>query len=230
MDCLLLWLVPFHTFVSWIDRPGEQSGNALHKTQSVYIMSTCTSPQLHLRVGDISCTGSYPGRWPGWRRLLCLSSSVRVPSMHGKKRKRPKSAAQKCMNCNWRFDRWMPVWVTLRRARADFLGLNDKCDPEKLLTEAFAFLLSTMQYLHIHGNLAPLQQQRSPPYVLDGLHILVSYHLISLAQGARIPFDVSYCLSGLRRADAVLSAISGGGVLVSIISPRETTEESLQAF
>lgn len=42
----------------------------------------------------------------------------------------------------------MPVWVTLRRARADFLGLNDKCDPEKLLTEAFAFLLSTMQYLH----------------------------------------------------------------------------------
>ncbi|EXM10716.1 hypothetical protein FOIG_00689 [Fusarium odoratissimum NRRL 54006] len=82
----------------------------------------------------------------------------------------------------------MPVWVTLRRARADFLGLNDKCDPEKLLTEAFAFLLSTMQYLHIHGNLAPLQQQRSPPYVLDGLHI--------------IGFVSSY-LPGARRANTI---------------------------
>lgn len=102
----------------------------------------------------------------------------------------------------------MPVWVTLRRARADFLGLNDKCDLGKLLTEAYAFFII---YCPWQFGATAATKVPSPGYVLDGLHIWVRIIFISLAQGARIPFDVSYCLSGLRRADAVLSAISGGG-------------------
>ncbi|EWY94410.1 hypothetical protein FOYG_07160 [Fusarium oxysporum NRRL 32931] len=82
----------------------------------------------------------------------------------------------------------------------------------------------------IHGTLAPLQQQRSPPYVLDGLHILVSYHLISLAQGARIPFDVSYCVVGFATGRCGPFGDKWRGCSCIHHSPRGTTEESLQAF
>lgn len=104
----------------------------------------------------------------------------------------------------------MPVWVTLRRARTDSLGLNDKCGMEKLLTEAVS------RYLYsIHGDLAPLQQQRSPPYLCPWWLTcigFVSYYFPGARRANNLPFDVFYyCLSGLRRADAVLSAMSGGG-------------------